>query len=181
MFEEKLIETKKIHNGMFLTFTQDLIQLSDGTTGIREFVSTNDGCAVVAIDSSKNVVLVQQFRYAHQTTLLELPAGAIEQNETPMDAAKRELYEETGFKSKEWQDLGVILPLTYATQKTYMFLAKNAYQAGEPNPDAGEILKTQIIPFDEILNMLLKNEIKDSKTIIGILKTVIIKQIKTNL
>ena len=177
MFEEKLIKTKKIHNGMFLTFTQDLIELSDGTTGIREFVSTNDGCAVVAVDSLKNLILVQQFRYAHKTTLLELPAGAMEKNEEPIDAAKRELFEETGFKSKDWQNLGTILPSTYATQKTHIFLAKNAQQVSDPTPDEGEILKTHIIPFDEVLNMILKNEIKDSKTIIGVLKTFVVQHV----
>lgn len=175
MFEEKCLEKNEIFNGDFLKFRKDVVELIDRSTATREFVTTNDASAVVAIDREENIYLVNQFRYAQQKELLELPAGGVEEGESFLQAAKRELLEETGLESSSWKELGSIVPTSFSNQKLHLFLAEDVEKTGALNLDEGEFLEVVLMPLKKALEYVRSGKIADSKTIIGILKVILEK------
>ncbi len=94
---------------------------------------------VVALTPGNRVVLVKQFRHGTQEVTIEIPGGQIEAGESPLEAAKRELAEETGFGSDNWILLGVVQPNpAFQTNKTYTYLALQAENKHPPAPDENE-------------------------------------------
>lgn len=170
MFEEKCREEKRVFSGVLLNLNEDMVELDDGSIKTREYIKTADASCCVAIDKDNNIILVKQFRYAHRKELIELPAGKIDLGETPIEAAKRELLEETGFVSDEWEEMGYFYPATYSTQKLYIFLARNVVKKQDLNLDEGEFLSVLKVSYYDFLKEVLGGKIKDSKTIIGVLK-----------
>ena len=180
MFEEECLKKTLVFDGDYLKIRKDFVKLCDGTNGIREFIKARDASAVVALDENENIIMVKQFRYSQKQELLEIPAGGLEEKETPLDGAKRELLEETGYgaESENWQSLAVTVPTAASTQKLHIFLAKEVKKIGPQNLDEGELLQVLKIPYEEVLGKVLKGEILDSKTIVGILKYETLKRAK---
>jgi len=117
------------------------------------------------------VALVKQFRYPYKEVIYEIPAGKIDSGETPFQTVKRELKEEVGGYSDNIIDLGVIYPSPgYTNEKIYIFLAQNTIFE-QQKLDEGEFLEVEYFDFDKVLEMIEQNIIKDSKTIIAVLKT----------
>lgn len=172
---EKRITEKEIFSGNLLTLKKAIVQLFDTKKASREYIETANASAVLALDETENLILVKQYRYPHKKDLVEIPAGKIEKNENPKEAAKRELLEETGYSSNCWVDLGELFPATYSTQKIFLYLAKNATKKQNPKPDEGEFLEILKIPFKKTLENVLNGKILDSKTIIAVLKYFAIK------
>lgn len=170
MFEEKCKKENRIFSGILLNLNKDIVELDNGSSQIREYIKTNDASCCVALDKDNNIILVKQYRYAQRKELIELPAGKIDKGESPIEAAKRELLEETGFISNEWEEMGFFYPATYSTQKLYMFLARNVIWKKDLNLDEGEFLSVLKVPYNYFLKEVMDGKIKDSKTIIGVLK-----------
>lgn len=177
-FEEKQLEREEIFNGAVLHVVKDKILLPDGNTSFREFCLHKGAVAVIPITDENEVILVRQFRYAHHREFLEIPAGKFDFiGEDPLEAAKRELSEETGAVAKNFVDLGV-LDTTPALidEKIYMFLAEGL-TFGESHPDADEFLSVERIPLKDLVDMVMSGKIRDAKTQIAILKAAKIKNI----
>lgn len=170
-FEEKQIEREEIFDGAVLHVVKDKILLPDGNTSYREFCLHKGAVAVIPITDDNEVILVRQFRYAHQREFLEIPAGKFDFiGEDPLEAAKRELSEETGAVAKNFVHLGV-LDTTPALidEKIHMFLAEGL-TFGESHPDEDEFLSVERMPLKELIDMVMSGEIRDAKTQIAILK-----------
>lgn len=170
---EKTLDSKVVYNGKIITVFKDGVELSTGKTSCREVVKHSGGVVILAIckkDGVDKILMVKQFRYPLKDAILELPAGKLEKGEDPLEAAKRELTEETGYIAKNWQDLGYIFTSPgYSDEKLYLYKATDLEFVGEC-PDDGEILIEFEYTPDELKNMIKNNKITDAKTICAVMR-----------
>lgn len=174
--EEKTKKQNLIYNGRILTLYNDEVTLADGSESKREYVHHNGGSSVLAVDKEGYVYLVEQFRYPYREMLLEIPAGKLEVGESAYDCAIRELKEEVGVIADSLTDFGVIYPSPgYTDEPLHIFLA-TSFTVGENRLDEHELLNVKRIKFEEALEMVESNEIKDAKTVTAILRYAISSQ-----
>ncbi len=172
-FAEKTLDTQLVYDGKILKIYKDNVEVSDGHKSFREVVKHSGGVVVVALKDAETILLVKQFRYPIQETILELPAGKLEQGEDPFEAAKRELEEETGYCANNWSSLGFIYTSPgYSNEKLYLYLAQDL-NFTQCHPDEGEIIESFEYKIKDVLKMISNNEINDSKTLCGINKCII--------
>ena len=177
-FEEKQIEREEIFDGAVLHVVKDKVLLPDGNTSYREFCLHKGAVAVIPITDNGEAVMVRQFRYAHHREFLEIPAGKLDYvGEDPLEAAKRELKEETGAVAEKITYLG-ILDTTPALidERIHMYMAEGL-TFGKSEPDEDEFLEVYKIPLKDAVEMVMNGEIKDAKTQTAVLK---IKYLKDN-
>jgi ADP-ribose pyrophosphatase len=165
----KVLKSEILYKGKVFDHQVDKIEYESGNKGIREIAIHPGGAVVVPINDDGKIILVKQFRYPFQKTLIELPAGKLDKGEDPLICATRELEEETGYKAKEIKKLGEIYTAPgYCTEILHIYSAKGL-TPGNHNREEGElgmeILELTIIEIEE---MIIKGEIKDAKTIAGI-------------
>lgn len=167
---EKKISSRQVFDGVVVKLFVDQVELPDGKTAIREVVRHPGAVCVIPVTDDNEVIMVRQFRYAMGEALLEVPAGKLEPNEDPLEAALRELEEESGVVAKRVEHIGELYTtVAIFDERIQMYLAtgltyKNAH------PDDGEFLEVEKIPLRTLVNMVMNGEIKDSKTQIAILK-----------
>ena len=114
---------------------------------------------------------MRQFRYPYKEVLLELPAGKLEKGEDPFEAVKREQMEETGTAGEHYTFLGNLYPSPGYCGEIIRIWACRISEKGEMHLDEDEFLEVERIPLKKAVEMVLNNEIPDSKTQVGILKT----------
>ena len=169
LFEKKL-SSRQVFDGVVVKLYVDEVELPDGTRSVREIVRHPGAVCVVPVTDEGEVIMVRQFRYAMNQVLLEVPAGKLEPNEDPLEAALRELEEESGVIADRVEHIGEIYTtVAIFDEKINVYLAtgltyKNAH------PDEGEFLEVEKIPLKTLVDMVMNGEIKDSKTQIAILK-----------
>jgi ADP-ribose pyrophosphatase len=173
---ETPVEQKVLHRGRYMVFRQDTVRDADGGEHTRDIVDHPGAIAVVAIDDGDRVLMVRQWRTAVGTALLELPAGTLDrleggEKESPDVAAPRELGEETGMTAASWRKLGVFWTAPgFSTEEMHLYLAEGLSDLeGYAGPDADERLDVERVPFAEAVRMALGGEIRDAKSLVGIL------------
>ncbi len=167
---EKPLRRVSTYRGVVVELTEDIVQLSNGATSVREVVHHPGGVCVVALDSDGMVALVRQYRYPFGKVLLELPAGKLEKGEDPDEAVRRELSEETGLEAEKWVSLGPIyVSPGISTETLYLYLATDLRQ-GRAHPDPNEFLDVERMPLTELVKMVLDGGVRDAKTVVGALK-----------
>lgn len=167
---EKTVSSKQIFKGRILELKVDTVRLPDGSMASRELICHQGGVAVVPVDSEGFVHLVRQYRKPYDEEVLEIPAGKRDHGEEPLDGAKRELSEETGLIADEYIDLGKFYPTPgYTDEVIYLYLARGLKE-GDSHPDDDEYVEQEKIHIDTLIDMIMNNQIKDGKTIAGVLK-----------
>lgn len=170
MTERKVRETE-IYHGKILNLYKDDILLPDGKPGIREYIRHIGASCVVPMSDNENIYMVRQFRYPFRKVLLEIPAGKLDsKGEDPLEAAKRELREETGAEASEWISLGAYYPTcAYSDEVIHMYLARDL-RFGSTDPDEDEFIETESIPLTDLIEMIMSDQIRDGKTQTALLK-----------
>ncbi|MBI2912856.1 MAG: NUDIX hydrolase [Chloroflexi bacterium] len=143
--------------------------MSGGRRALREVVEHAEVVAIVPLESDGRVLLVRQYRLPAGQVLLEVPAGGVDPGESVEDAAQRELQEETGHRAGRWQRLGgFFVSPGYCTEFIHVFLAREL-SASAAEADADEEIVVERLPFEEALRRVESGEIRDAKSIIGLL------------
>lgn len=167
--EEKVIESKTLFQGKLLSLRVDKVELENGIISTREVVVHRGAVAILPLLPSGEVLLVRQFRLPAGKALLEIPAGTLSPGEEPLECAKRELKEETGYFAGRWRKLtSLFLAPGYSTEYIHIFLAEELSK-GEAQLDEDEIISLTSLPFEKALEMVLKGEIEDAKTACALL------------
>jgi ADP-ribose pyrophosphatase len=167
---EKPISREEKYTGKFLSVHVDRVELPNGRTSVREVVEHVDGVAVLPLDERNNVLAVTQYRYVFGKTLLEIPAGKLDEGEDPVTGALRELKEETGAVPDTLLPMGHILPSPGCYGEVlHLFLARGL-QMEQQQPDEDEFLRLERIPFTEMVHRVMNGEIDDAKTVAAVLK-----------
>ncbi|MBU5426646.1 NUDIX hydrolase [Tissierella pigra] len=168
IFEEKTMKSDKLYEGKILNLRVDTVEIPDKKYSKREIIEHPGGVAIVTLTDDNSIILVKQYRKAVEKFLLEIPAGKLEVNEEPRETAVRELKEETGLEAQKIEYITEFYTSPgFCNEKIYLFLATDLME-GEPNPDTGEFIEIVKYSMDEVVKMVDRGEIIDSKTIIGI-------------
>ncbi|MBO5447715.1 MAG: NUDIX domain-containing protein [Ruminococcus sp.] len=167
---EKTLSSELIFEGKVVKLYKDEVELDNGYKAGREWIKHPGGVCVVALDEEENVYFVEQFRYPFHTALMEIPAGKLEFGEDHRECGIRELKEEIGATAESFEYLGCLYPtVAYDTEIIHMYLARGL-SFGEQHLDEGEFLNVTKIPLSKAFEMVMNNELKDSKTQLAILK-----------
>ena len=167
---EKTLTSEVLFEGRVITLTKDTALLENGKTAEREVVHHHGGACILPYFEDGTICMVRQFRYAMQQELWELPAGKLEKGEDPFEAAKRELGEECGLTADNYISLGEFYPTVgYDTEVIYTWVATGLHET-KMHLDADEFLTPDRVPLEKAYQMVMSGEIKDGKTIAGILK-----------
>lgn len=169
-FFEKQILMNTMYKGRIVTVRDDVVELQNGQHARREVVEHPGGVAIVPVNEDGDILMVRQYRYPMEEELLEIPAGKLDYNENHFDCAVRELSEETGCTAGKMVFLGPIYPSPgFSKEVLYIYLATEL-ESGDMHLDENEFLSVETIPMDTLVDKVMSGEIKDGKTIIGILK-----------
>jgi len=164
---ETRIDGELVYDGRFLKVQRDTIALPDGKQTNREYVLHPGAVVILPLLDDGTVLMERQFRYPLHQVFIEFPAGKIDQGEDPLVAARRELEEETGYTSDDWNFVTTIHnAIAYSDEHLDLYLARGL-KAGKPKLDEGEFLETFTATIDELLQWVREGKITDVKTIIG--------------
>lgn len=164
---EKKLSGKLIFDGKVVKVELDEVLCPNGNKSFREIIRHNGGAAILCVTPDDKIILERQFRYAYDEVIYEIPAGKLELNEDPYDAAIRELEEETGNKASKLIHLTDIYPTCgYSSEIIHLYLATDVKHT-ETHFDDDEVIETYLIPIDEVKEMILDGRIKDAKTIVA--------------
>jgi ADP-ribose pyrophosphatase len=174
---ERVVDSRVLHQGRYLTFRVDTVELPDGRRSTRDIAGHPGAVAVVAIDPHDRVALVRQWRAPVLGPLLEIPAGGLDvhqdgSREEPELAARRELEEETGLRAGTWRKLaGFYTAPGFTDEFMHLFLATDltpAHPDGRLGPDEDERLILEWLPWRDAVAAVERGEIRDSKSIVGL-------------
>ena len=167
---EKTLSENLIFTGRIISLHVDDVELPDGNTATREVIEHPGGVCVAALNEQNELLFVRQYRHPYREILLELPAGKLSPGEDPLECGKRELKEETGADAGHYESLGSLYPSPgYCGEIIHMYYASDLMY-GEMMPDEDEFLEVERIPLKKAVQMVLDNEIADSKTQTAVLK-----------
>jgi 8-oxo-dGTP pyrophosphatase MutT (NUDIX family) len=158
----EVLESKVIYENPWIKVYEDKVKRPDGNEGIFGIVKYSPGVHILALDESGQAILIREYMYAIEREDIMFPAGGVDEGETPLEAAKRELLEEVGYESDNWVELGMVNPLTMVIKAPYyLFLAQNCKKV-KKGENTIEILKFSLA---EVENLIRESKITQSGTI----------------
>ena len=157
----KILSSEYLVKRPWLTARRDIAELPDGRVNNEYYVlEYPDWVNIIAITKDGQMVLERQYRHALGKTCYELPCGVIEKGETPLEAAKRELLEETGFAGGEWQEWMTLSPNpATSTNLAHSFLAVGVEKVSGQHLDSTEDIDVYILEQDYVRELLQNNQI----------------------
>ncbi len=173
-----MLASRRIYEGRIVNLREDNVRLADGRVAKREVVEHAEVVAIVPLDTNDDVLLVRQYRLPADEALLEIPAGGVDKGETIEQAAQRELQEETGYRAERLERLcGFFVSPGYCTEFIHVFLATGLSESALEG-DADEDIIVERVALVEATRLIERGEIKDGKSIVGLLLA--LRQIESN-
>jgi ADP-ribose pyrophosphatase len=170
MKDFEIKQKEQIYSGRVVGLSRETIVLPDGNEATREVVQHSGAVAMVPLISPTEVILLRQFRYPAKKELWEIPAGTLEAGETPLDCARRELVEETGYRAGKMTPLGGFFTSPgFCTEFLHLFLATEL-EPCEADPDKDERIEAHRMSLEDAFLKVETGEIVDAKTLVGLLK-----------
>jgi 8-oxo-dGDP phosphatase len=164
----RTLAARRVYSNLWLSLTEYEVMRPDGQRGIYGIVDPGPNATIVALDEQEQVRLVGDFVYPLQRHMWGLPSGKVEENETPLAAAQRELAEEAGVEAAEWLPLGTYdLSPGIMTQVSHIFLARGLRDV-TARPDGTERFALRALPLREALDACLRGELRSAVTVLGI-------------
>jgi len=165
----KITQSKEVYRCGLFQVTEDEAVDKTGWQIKRSIVRHHGSAVMMPVDDKNRVMLVRQYRLPANQMMWELPAGKLDEGESVLQAAKRELIEETGLRAKKWKKLVSFYPSPgYVEEKMTILLATELTQ-GESQPMDDERIETKWFTKKELRELLESNKIQDAKTMIGFL------------
>ncbi|MGO4888305.1 NUDIX hydrolase [Anaerobacillus sp. MEB173] len=165
---EKTIETKSIYKGKIIDLNLVDVELPNGEKSKREIVNHPGAVAIIALTPDEKLLLLRQFRKPLERTIIEIPAGKLEKGEDPLDAAVRELEEETGYKTNELKHITSFYTSPGFADELIHLYYTDQLLPGQTNMDDDEFLDVLEVTLDEALEFVEKEEVYDAKTVFAI-------------
>ena len=169
MAAEKTVSSQLIFNGRAVKLRIDTVQTASGRKTTREIVEHADCVAIIAVDAEDKVLLVKQFRKPVEKELLEIPAGGIDPGESPEDAVRREMQEESGYLPQKLERLGGFYSAPgYCTEYLSLYLASDLTPSRLFAEDT-EGIEVVWVPLNQVPELIASGRIEDAKSIAGLL------------
>lgn len=170
--QARVLSSRVAYQGPVFHVTTDHVEEPGGIRARRDVIRHSGSIVVLAVDDRRAepcILLERQYRHAAQSLMWELPAGRIDEGESELAAAKRELLEETGYTARHWKKiLHFYVSPGFLDETMSIYLARGL-QAGEAQPEEDEKIATRFFPLSAAKRMALNGRIRDAKTISGVL------------
>jgi ADP-ribose pyrophosphatase len=170
----RVLSSRISYQGPVFSVTTDQVEEPGGVRARRDVIRHSGSIVVLAVDDAARkteplILLERQYRHAAQSMMWELPAGRIDDGETALTAAKRELIEETGYSARHWKRiLHFYVSPGFLDETMTIYLARGL-QAGEAQPEPDEKIAIRFFTLSDAKQMALRGRIRDAKTICGVL------------
>ncbi|MGH9497330.1 MAG: NUDIX domain-containing protein [Candidatus Sulfotelmatobacter sp.] len=168
----QLISSKTVYRGPVFWVTTDQVKEPGGVKVRRDVIHHSGSVVVLAVDDSQStprILLERQYRHAANDFLWELPAGRIDPGENELQAAKRELIEETGYRASRWKRILKFYASPGFVAETMAVYMATGLREGEAEPEEDEVIFKKLVPLPTAVSMVLKGAIRDAKTISTVL------------
>jgi ADP-ribose pyrophosphatase len=172
----RLLKQRTIGEDTLLEVQQNDYELPNGSRAERYFLlKEQDAVHVVAVTPGQEILLVRQYRVGADSVLLEFPAGFMEPgDDDPLERARAELREETGYEAEEWHDLGYLDPAVHRIRKReYCFLALGARRVGEQDLDETETVRAELVALDRVRQLAAEGQITSATALAVLCKVML--------
>jgi ADP-ribose pyrophosphatase len=168
----RLLSSRTVYRGPVFSVSTDHVLEPGGIKVRRDLVHHSGSIVVLAVDDSRaipRVLLERQYRHAAGDYLWELPAGRIDPGENELEAAKRELIEETGYRAAHWRRILKFYASPGFVAETMAVYLATGLRLGEAEPEEDEVIQKRLTPLPTVVQMILNSTIRDAKTISSVL------------
>lgn len=164
----KILNSKIVYQNQWMKVREDKVKRADGSKGNYGFVESPPSVLIVALTNKHEVYLIRQYRYTSNAYSWEIPGGGVD-NQSIVEAAKRELQEETGLIANRWKKIGIFYALNNVTTEiSHVFLATQLTLTRNHHKQEESIDRVRKIPFEKALEMIKRGKLTDAQSIVAL-------------